>query len=121
MNDRKKVATTWRNIHLFKCKCGSLDHEVTFTYWEDIWKYAEPPELFMNWLITSTPLFRRIKNAIMYVFRKEPIYVQEVLMDLDDVKELQKGLDRFLKISIKNYIKYNREHKKGGLKKNQKV
>lgn len=49
-------------IETMVCECSSMEHIVTFTYWDD------EPEVYLNVHLANGTFFQRLKYAIKYLF-----------------------------------------------------
>lgn len=104
MKKTKKVHDSEHNIYLYTCRCGSLEHQLVLSYWEDVLKYQienkEEPEFFLNWVVSpSRSWWWRLKTALAYLFKKREIYITEIQLDDSDLKEIKEGINKFLKLS----------------------
>lgn len=79
---------------LFVCECSNVEHQLIFTYFDD-----EPGDVYMSvHLVPETSIWKRIKNAIKYIFGYKSKYgdFDEFIFKREDCEKLQK---------ITNYLK----------------
>lgn len=84
--------TEHQELLLFTCRCGSIQHQVSLFFWD--WEGKEK-EAFLTWQISPVSFWRRVYNALRYIF-KGSIYLQEVSLDEKDLKQLRRGITKFL-------------------------
>lgn len=105
MKKSRKINKSKQYTHLYLCQCGNIGHQLVIQYYDDLWDLDEKPCAFLCLIITSCGLLHRLKNAIKYVFKDDPVYVQDIVLEVDDVKELKQGLEKFLELHDSKYKK----------------
>lgn len=93
MKTIKKVGNTSHEICLYTCKCGAYDHQLILSYWHDI-----PAECFLSWIVSDGGLWQRIKAALGFIFKGEKLYITEVGLDIDDLREIVNGINKYLRL-----------------------
>lgn len=81
-----------RKEELLVCQCSSMEHLITIVYWDD----DEPKEVYVNiHLVNERNIFKRIVNAIKYVFGYKCKYgdFDEFILRKEDADKLQKVVD----------------------------
>lgn len=83
------------NKKYLECSCGSIEHMVKFSYFED-----EKDLLYMEIHLRPHSFLNRVANAIKYVFGYRSMYgdFDEVLLDRDEVLKLKENCERFLQV-----------------------
>jgi hypothetical protein len=78
----------------YSCSCSSPEHVVTFTWW-----HKDDDALNMNIHLAKHPFYKRVVNAIKYVFGYSCQYghFDEFLIDRDTAKKMTKMLNEYVK------------------------
>lgn len=84
------------NKTYLECSCGSLEHLVRFSYFED-----EKDFVYLEiHLAPDRSFFRRLFNAIKYIFGHRSKYgdFDEILLDKNTVLKLKEACEKFLQV-----------------------
>jgi len=96
MKQTKMQGDSCNDRVLLLCNCGGIDHQLMFSWYSDDLD-EEDKCMFMSWVVAPRSLWHRIKCAITHIFSGKTIHIEEVVLDEKDVKEIQQGLNKFLK------------------------
>ncbi len=78
---------------LLKCACGSLGHGLYLS-----WVAEELNDVaYLSYQIDDTYLWARIKNAFRYLFKRESIWIEDLVLDREDVEQMKEAITKFLK------------------------
>jgi hypothetical protein len=100
MPKMKKYKNTMKS-EILVCECHSVEHQILFTYNEEI-SNDWPPEVYMQVYLNSYhTIWRRVVIAFKYIFGHKSRYGawDEFIFNKEDVHKLE-GLVKYLKKDI---------------------
>jgi len=72
-----------KNKHLIECSCGSYDHLFTFEFDKEF----ELIQLGIRYKKLS--FWYRIKDCFNYLFKKENLFIEEIIIHSEDIKQME--------------------------------
>jgi sporulation-control protein spo0M len=80
-----------QKVEVFICDCSSPEHQFVTTYFKDD---DDIDCIYFNVRLNATyGFFKRVWNALGYVFKKDEAEYVEVLLDINESKGLKKFLE----------------------------